>query len=631
MGFKMTPRSRSAGALLVALLVGCAAGEPPSLGVAHRAFIAHEVHEARGIYEAIPDSAGPRDRVEAQVRLAALDWRFFQDTASARDHLRRALHIGVDSSAVLAEWARMHAAHGRYSPAAERAAEALERAESEEDRIRATVRLAEAAVLAAVEAVLDGGRTPEGAEVDRLEAALARLAPLVEQTPGLLEPARLQLAAALLLDRGEEAYEGWHSYYLLHLSRAGPLPAAADTLSRLLPGWAGPGTPVGRRAAVIRSLAASGFYLPALLLVADPRVESGELRGEARIADIEAYARFLRRVERVTDEYYRRTALGSGDPEAYRGRLLGLARDLWPLLDWEGEPPELTEEGFVREMRRRFAADVNVGHTAGFFDLHLGHIVVDEPRTVEQYGHRADLRYIALDGMASNGFQSWAWDGDQAHGGWADEEIVYQVRPRYASGPLNVWRALVDPADRERREERERADSVADIDRARRDPHAYLPGLASHVRGQGIVALRDSLAAEGLAPDSLRTAFLARYAEAITESSIFAHEGRHAIDRRLGIEADLEEREYRAKLAEVALAPLPRLALGGILNPNIGSPTPHGRANRRVMEGLVGWMDEHRSEIAGLDPSGPLLPQLSLLTDEQLRAAFRAMDPLAGR
>jgi hypothetical protein len=37
----------------------------------------------------------------------------------------------------------------------------------------------------------------------------------------------------------------------------------------------------------------------------------------------------------------------------------------------------------------------------------------------------------------------------------------------------------------------------------------------------------------------------------------------------------------------------------------------------------------HRAEIAGLDATRPLLPQLDKLTDEQLRAAARSMDPYA--
>lgn len=622
-------RAIFAAGLTAVMLAGCAGAEAPSLTTARNAFIGHDVHEAHRIYEAIPDSASARDRVQARVRLAALEWRFFENASAARDQLAAALAPGVDTSLVLSEWARMETALGRSTQAAERASEALQAAETQEDRLRAIARIGEAAVADAEGAVLDEGRSLDEDEAARLEAALDLLRPLVDEIPGLLDPARLQLSAALLLDRGDAAWEAWHSYYLLHLDRLGPLPAAADTLSELLPRWAGPATPTRERLAVIRSLAGSAFYGPALLLAADPRADSTAVGADPRARDIVAYARFLRRVEAVSDEYYRRTALGEGDADAYRAELLSLADELWPRLHWADGPPELTEEGFVAEMRERFAADVNVGHTAGYFDLHLGHIVVNEPRTVEQYGHRADVRYIALDGMASNGFQSWAWDGEQAHGGWADEETIYQVRPRYAGGPLDAWQALVDPAERERRQAAERADSTADLERARRDPYAYLPGLASGIRGDGIVGLRDSLAAAGHEGDSLRSTFLAIYAHAITESSIFAHEGRHTVDRQLGIDADLKEREFRAKLSEVAFAPLPRLAFGGILNPNIGDGTPHGRANRRIMQGLMRWMEAHRSEITGFDPTLPLLPQLRRLTDDQLRAAVRSMDPLA--
>jgi hypothetical protein len=39
--------------------------------------------------------------------------------------------------------------------------------------------------------------------------------------------------------------------------------------------------------------------------------------------------------------------------------------------------------------------------------------------------------------------------------------------------------------------------------------------------------------------------------------------------------------------------------------------------------------EKHRKEIRGLDKERPLLPQLELPSDEQMREAFRSMDPLA--
>jgi len=128
----------------------------------------------------------------------------------------------------------------------------------------------------------------------------------------------------------------------------------------------------------------------------------------------------------------------------------------------------------------------------------------------------------------------------------------------------------------------------------------------------------------------LRDAFLARVGSDTFESSIWAHEGRHAIDKKHGLAVGPTNLEYRAKLSEVAFAPAPRAALtSSILGSMIGSNTPHGIADKRALEGVTGWMRTHAAEIPGLDRDKPLLPQLDKLTDAQLREAFRSIDPLA--
>jgi hypothetical protein len=52
-------------------------------------------------------------------------------------------------------------------------------------------------------------------------------------------------------------------------------------------------------------------------------------------------------------------------------------------------------------------------------------------------------------------------------------------------------------------------------------------------------------------------------------------------------------------------------------------------ADARVLQGVLDWMSAHESEIAHLDRTAPLLPQLPLLTGDQLRTAFRSLDPMA--
>jgi hypothetical protein len=112
---------------------------------------------------------------------------------------------------------------------------------------------------------------------------------------------------------------------------------------------------------------------------------------------------------------------------------------------------------------------------------------------------------------------------------------------------------------------------------------------------------------------------------------MIAHEGRHALDKKLvrGLarlnDANLE---YRAKLSELALAEYPRLALRNINEPAIGSGSAHGKANERLLGELAAWLNANQTSVAGFDPKLPALVQLDRLTDNQLRSIARSLEPI---
>ena len=204
---------------------------------------------------------------------------------------------------------------------------------------------------------------------------------------------------------------------------------------------------------------------------------------------------------------------------------------------------------------------------------------------------------------------------------------MYQVRPMYVDGPWNLWRRTTDPVARKRFDDEVQRDTALDRTRVSGDNVAALTGLTLRLRQQYADTLRARLESEGLTGDALRAAFVRTASADKLASSIWAHEGRHSIDKAHGISKN-EELEFRAKLSEVAFAPAPRTAMGSILSP-IGGGGAHGEANERVLRGVVAWMKTHRAEIAGFDATAPTLTQLDRLTDEQLRAAFRSLDPMA--
>lgn len=598
--------------------------QEPAFSRADAAFMAHDFEGAEAAYrEVLRTDTVAAHRTQAAVTLAAIAWRLRQDTATAAALLRELEASEPGRHRARMERARMLRAHFIWGPAREAAAAAVQPAEDAADRERAMTARAVAVVEPALRARL-GRPGAAAADSGTLAGAVAELRELVRAAPGTLEPARWLVLGGVLLHDGPAVLEGWRSYYLISTgdTARGPLAEPRRALSALLPAWRGE---AAQRTALVHALADSRFFDAAAALA----LETGAGAADPRTAEIVAYAEFLHDAERLTDEYYRQTALGRREHRAWRRALNGLGRALWPRLAWAGAPPDYSEERAREELDRRFGAVAIAGETAGYEDMHLGHRVVDEQRTVSQYGHQAAVRFVSLDAMASNGFQSWAWDGRAAHGGWGGSTQIVQVRPGYVDDPRQAWTAVTDTAAMRRDAAELARDSAADAERARTAPLAYFPSVLARMDRDDRRALLDSLRGAGLAGGALEAAFKRAYGDAIQESSIFAHEGRHAIDQTLG-RFSAEEQEYRAKLSQVVFAPRPRLALHGTMSANVGDRTPHGRANERVLRGILAWMQAHAGEIAGVDPAAPLLPQLPRLSDAQLRVAFSSLDPLAG-
>lgn len=662
--------------LLGALALGPAAAAPqappstrPPFERAQAAFMSHDLAAAELAYrEVLKADTLSAHRREAATTLAAIAWRVREDTAAAQRVLAEAAATSWGRFDALIERARMLREWKDYRGAREAATQARAAASTDAERDDATTSWAAATLAPLLSERLHDMEVRHGdtdalvSDSTLLPEVVSRLDSIVRHSPGQLEPARLLILAAALADDAPALFDGWRSYYLIE---------TGDTLQPLLAGprstlraaavsrVSGPGAVGRQRATIAPALRDSRLFSAAAVVALAPGSDGTTLAARDRQArETVTYAAFIDSVRSLTDRYYRATALGKGNPDAWKAALDTTARRLWQQLIWPGRPPAFTQKKFVAELDRRLGAQINLGETAGYQDLHMGHRVLDEQRTVQQYGHTGRVRFVALDAMVSNGFQSWAWDGQAEHGGWATKEMIVQVRPSYASAPIRAWRETTDSGAVRRLAEEVAADSVADLARARETPVAYFPSVIERLTRDGRHALLDSLRRAGLSGVALEADFKREVGKALVESSIFAHEGRHAIDNGLGVQLSLMLRrvwrvatrfllagrgheapglplegpadlEYRAKLSEVAFAPRPRLALGGIISANAGDETPHGKANLRLLEGLHGWMREHAAEIGGLHESAPLLPQLPLLTDAQLKAAFASLDPFA--
>lgn len=271
----------------------------------------------------------------------------------------------------------------------------------------------------------------------------------------------------------------------------------------------------------------------------------------------------------------RRAVSGNRNPAAVRNALAKELKTLWPWQSY-GEA--------VAKMEQQYGAIVH--HT-----LHgtlIAHKIADQSLLIDQYGHKGTVRFVTLDGVVSSGAKGEI-------GGFGSAKVIYRVRPGFAETPARQWELVTSGKPLASGE-----DTVENT--GRRMQRQYLERL--------------------LAETGSRDAFIARFERDEFHFTMVLHEGRHAIDDALNIKLEPGEMEYRAKLSQVALSEsATRLAAADVLTgPKDNSP--HGRANAKLVRDLARWMKANAPELGGIT-------HFDRLTDEQIRTAFRSLDPLA--
>ncbi len=610
---------------------------------ARLAYMKMDLDKSRTILDNIVVSPGAstEDRVEALQFLAEQDWLFYRDSSGAMGHLLRADSFQIKQSATWQLASRIEREAKDFPRAREAAKRALSLALGHSDSLNARMALARAVHDETVHNV------EEGKTVDRrsLQEASGLLSSMLEDEPGRPVSSQLLFGISLFLGDGPTALRAWYSYF--HILPEEPIPAplreSGRILSTLLPTWKNRQLSDAELTQLAFALGQSRFFDYAVLFLKG--------RGAAAPASPEEqelllYRDFLNRVREASEDFYRRTAVGGGKngffsslslyfrEGSYHGSLEDIRRDFWTNVPRLREQGELNDTLLARELRGRFGLEWWIGNQNNYYGLLAGHRVFDTTDTISQYGFRANVRYVSVDMMVSNGYSSWFWDGRAMIGGTASESTVYQFRPGYVDEPFDLWQMVTDRVRREETEKkilegRRAEDSVANL-----KPYASLPGLSLRLRYAGANRILSRLRERGLSGPDLCLAFVSEFDRLAIAATIFAHEGRHLIDKQhygaaYGDSLSPADQEYDAKMSEVTFSPDPKFSFGHLISRYAGDPSPHGQAEERLMKLVLRWMDDHRKEIAGFDPARPTLPQFDLLTDDQVRALLRQADPLA--
>lgn len=448
---------------------------------------------------------------------------------------------------------------------------------------------------------------------EHLDAAAAQLDGLAPITRGAPLVASTRFSLAMLRRDASAAFEAWRDYYWLTDTDAPQaLNAYAGRVQAIFTAGLAPNASDADVLAFASLLARAGFTVDARQYTAELNLAARNA-GHSEWRRLDSFFTFDDAVRAATLRANREVAAG-GSAQWYGDEIRGAMGQLLQANNLEGDPIQLLAD--------TFGLYGTIGETSGYPSLHGGHLAQREQLAVSQYGRSGEMNFIVIDRMLSNGYESWLWDGWAEAGGWSsDGNTIVQIRSAYTDGPLSALRRTRPGPARDRfvaDAERQAADERAALGR---DGVAQVSATAARLDQQ----VYDQIAAQVVADDE---AFIAEVWRATNQYSITSHEGRHALDNASEPGLSTAQLEFRAKLSQIIFADYPRLGLASVAGQQLNN-TPHGIGNRRVLQGYRRWMRAHRSEIAGFDRSQPTLSQLDKLTDAQIVAIARSMDPWA--
>jgi len=428
---------------------------------------------------------------------------------------------------------------------------------------------------------------------------------------------------------GKAALFGWQSYFhIADLNNANAyLKKTARNLSIVLPKLDGKVLADSDRELLALTLGDSRFYDYATLIATnfyDPSFNPDKQK--KGIKELVIYQKHLEDLKTTTYEFYRQYALGNKQVENFQIQLQNKGLELQKNLFQQtatGNDFNLNE--YMTKTKERFGAVQTVGTSTGcdVFSLYITHIVNQQKMIVEQYGYKTAFNFTQVDLTAVEGYMGWFTES-RFTGGWSAGHEIVQVRENYISEPLGEWESVTDSL---------RIQETADFIRDNLNHSSIInqsAGLARKIKSDQLNAIYNKLYQQGLRGAELKLLFLSEIENYSYQTDILIHEGRHNIDEKFMAEQykkwSMDETEYHAKSSELVFSPYPLLALSELVNGS--GESGHGKANQRIVNIGLEWMKNNSSKIPGLNPDKPLLPQMYLLSAEQVRECYRNADPL---
>ncbi len=562
------------------------------------------------------------DRVLAGRKLAYISWHFNNDMENAREIIKNTLNFKSYEVYLYSDLIQYESQANNFNKAKEVYQEAILNITSENkvNFINTTY-----PNLILYEAIY---KIKNNKQIDNLliNDALNKIKIANKFDPGILKSAKIQLGLALLAEDGKGALNAWNLYFnISSKQRATRLLAKPQKeLFQILFSWYKTDLSAENREKVIINLANSRFYEFAYVM--NLYLPNKSKTDKPAINDITNYYEFCEQIEYRMYAYYQDFALAKGNKiKEVKKDIKSIQKQLWHELYWEDKTPKFTRGRFYEELYNRFGTKVYSGKFDGYYFYIGGHAIVDTIKTIEQFNKKAEIQFFVLDLRFSNNYWGW-FTNNYGFAGYADDAIIVKYREPVSSNPLYYWNKLNNIESLSKWKDEIVILAAQDDSLSKKNTNASLNGIYERIRLNIYSEIIDSLKSVGFQNDELRKQFISIYND-IEYNHIINHEGRHVIDFNTLSKVKIillgnTEIEFRATLSQIYFSQYPLLDIKFEIN-----NTPHGLANKKLLELIANWMDQNEEKIKGFDATKPTIPQLDLLTNKQLIKIIESIEP----
>ena len=592
-------------------------GEDPNLQAAYQAQGALALQESISLFKKVSTntSASKKDRCEALRELAIIEWKHYKNYDKALSYLKIADSIGDYRSETWLKILRVELDVKHYTNALKAGEKAINLSESKSDKTYAKYKYCRVILNEAIHQL----NNKKVFSAKKLSEAALLLQEVLAVNPTHVNAADVLLGISLMLEDGETAMTSWLTY-----NRFSDVNSAYDyfkptakQLSTIFNMWKRGALDKASQVALIEALGASRFYNYAHVVSKMFNINDSETA---------AYANYMQDIKQLVNEYYRLVSINKGESQDFMNALESKNEVFYSKISGANVAFDLST--FRERIREKFGSVFLISSSSASRQVGLvyGHIVNERVRTIKQYNHKADFTFTELDMMVSNGYPSWFWE-DRGAGGYALSGGFLRIKPLFKFLAIDAWERVTDSIKRSKIEENINTNLYnSDFNT---DIKVLKATLSKKIELDALDELYDQLKRKGFNGLDLQLKFIEHYELLRDNATMFAHEGRHSIDRVV-LGSDYRAQgskiiEYRGRLSQIAFSDAPKLELANMLNGV--SSTPTGQSNQMIIDVIENWIKENSKLIKGYNAKQLPLANLYKLTDAQIISCIQNVDP----